>query len=64
MAKMTIEESFLQLDDILSQLESGELSLDDSLKKYNEGVKILKNCNQQLDRAEKQIQILDADDEA
>jgi exodeoxyribonuclease VII small subunit len=63
MAKVSIEEAFAQLDAILGQLEGGELSLDDSLARYNEGVKLIKACNQQLDRVEKQIRILDTNEE-
>ncbi|EEC58886.1 exodeoxyribonuclease VII, small subunit [[Bacteroides] pectinophilus ATCC 43243] len=48
----TVEESFAKLDEIISQLESGALSLDDSFKKYNEGMKLIKSCNQQLDKVE------------
>lgn len=62
MAKtLTIEEAFAQLDGIIEQLESGELSLDASFKKYNEGMKLIKTCNQQLDKTEKQIIVLNAD---
>lgn len=64
MAKTTtIEDSFTQLDDIIAQLESGSLSLDESFKKYNEGIKLIKTCNQQLDKVEKQIIVIDSKDE-
>ena len=64
MAKTTtIEDSFTQLDDIIAQLESGSLSLDESFKKYNEGIKLIKACNQQLDKVEKQIIVIDCKDE-
>ncbi|MDD6798019.1 MAG: exodeoxyribonuclease VII small subunit [Bacteroides sp.] len=63
MAKTTtIEDSFSQLDEIITQLESGELSLEASFKKYNEGMKLIKNCNQQLDKVEKQIIVLESDE--
>lgn len=64
MAKTTtIEEAFTQLDEIITQLESGNLSLDASFKKYNEGIKMIKSCNQQLDKVEKQIIVLDSKEE-
>lgn len=64
MAKTTtIEEAFTQLDEIITQLESGSLSLDASFKKYNEGIKMIKSCNQQLDKVEKQIIVLDSKEE-
>lgn len=67
MAKqLSIEESFEQLDEIIANLEKGDLSLEKSFQLYNDGVKLIKNCNTQLDKVEKQIIILnenEADDE-
>lgn len=60
---MKIEESFKELDKIISSLEGGELSLDESFKKYNEGLKLIKNCNAQLDKVEKQIIVIDENEE-
>lgn len=60
MAKtITLEESFISLEKIIDNLENGQLSLDESFKMYNEGIKLIKNCNIQLDKVEKQIIILD-----
>jgi exodeoxyribonuclease VII small subunit len=59
MAKsQTIEQSFEKLDEILKSLEQPDISLDEALKIYNEGIKLVKNCNQQLDKVEKQIIVL------
>ena len=59
MAKsQTIEQSFEKLDEILKSLEQPDISLDEALKIYNEGIKLVKNCNQQLDKVEKQILVL------
>lgn len=59
MAKtITLEESFAGLEKIIDNLENGQLSLDESFKAYNEGIKLIKNCNSQLDKVEKQIIIL------
>lgn len=59
MAKsQTIEQSFEKLDGILKSLEQPDISLDEALKIYNEGIKLVKNCNQQLDKVEKQIIVL------
>lgn len=63
MAKaVSLEESFAGIEKIIQNLESGELSLDESFKQYNEGLKLVKNCNTQLDKVEKQIIVLDADE--
>lgn len=56
---VTIEESFRKLEDIIAQLEGGELSLEDSFKQYNEGLKLIKSCNQQLDKVEKKMIVIE-----
>lgn len=59
MAKaQTLEQSFEKLEEIIQRLENGNISLEDSFKAYNEGMKLIKNCNQQLDKVEKQIIVL------
>lgn len=64
MAKaVTLEESFTSLEKIIDNLENGQLSLDESFKMYNEGIKLIKNCNSQLDKVEKQIIILNKNGE-
>lgn len=64
MAKtVTLEESFANLETIIDNLENGQLSLDESFKMYNEGIKLIKNCNAQLDKVEKQIIILNKNGE-
>ena len=61
MAKsQTLEEAFEQLETLIGQLEDGSVSLNEAFKMYNEGVKLIKNCNTQLDKIEKQIIILDS----
>lgn len=59
MAKgQTLEQSFEKLEEILERLGQSDISLDESLKVYNEGIKLVRNCSQQLDKVEKQIIIL------
>lgn len=61
---LKFEEAIDKLEDIVQELESGGLSLDDSLDKFTEGVKLVKFCNQELDKAEKKIElVLKEDDE-
>lgn len=51
MAKaQTLEQSFEKLEQIIGNLENGDVSLEDSFKLYNEGMKLIQNCNQQLDK--------------
>lgn len=56
--KVTFEESMKNLETIVTELEKGELSLDESVKKFEEGIKISKECNSILEKAEKKISIL------
>ena len=54
----TIEESFEKLDKIVSQLEDGNLSMNEAFKLYKEGVQLVNNCNNMLDKVEKQLVVL------
>ena len=58
MAEMKFEEALKGLEKIVEELESGKLSLDDSLKKYEEGVKLSLFCHKTLQAAQKKIQVL------
>ena len=58
MAKANFEENMNKLETIVTELEKGDLNLDDSVKKFEEGIKISKECNKMLDEAEKKITIL------
>lgn len=52
------EEKMKELENLVLELEKGELNLDDSVKKFEEGMKISKECNDILEKAEKRISIL------
>lgn len=54
----SFEEQISELEKIVLELEKGELSLDDSVKKFEQGIKISKECNEILEKAEKKINIL------
>ena len=60
--KINFEENIKQLEQIVQELESGTLNLDDSMKKFEEGIKISKECSSYLEEAEKKISILVKDD--
>ncbi|MEW9080386.1 exodeoxyribonuclease VII small subunit [Terrisporobacter glycolicus] len=53
--KLTYEEAYEKLEDILMKLESKNTSLDDSLNLYEEGIKLFKHCNKLLEDAELKI---------
>ena len=58
MSKENFEESMKKLETIVTELENGNLNLDESVKKFEEGMKIAKQCNTILESAEKKITIL------
>lgn len=62
-AKMTLEKSFERLDEIVQELQEGDLTLEQSFRKYEEGMKMIKNCNDAIDRVEKKLEILEGAEE-
>ncbi|MCL2354771.1 MAG: exodeoxyribonuclease VII small subunit [Oscillospiraceae bacterium] len=56
--KINFEENMKQLEIIVQELEGGKLNLDDSMKKFEEGIKISKTCSDYLEKAEKKIALL------
>ena len=52
------ESALEELESLVSQLEKGELSLDDSLKQFKRGVELTRNCQQILDRAQQTVEQL------
>jgi exodeoxyribonuclease VII small subunit len=58
MAKANFEDNMKKLEEIVDELEKGELNLDDSISKFEDGIKLSKECNKILEDAEKKITIL------
>ena len=56
--KMSFEQSLARLEEILHTLESGEGGLDATLKLYEEGVSLIRSCNEQLEKAEQSVKML------
>lgn len=54
----SFEEAIVRLETIVKLLESGEASLDESIKLYSEGVKLVGECNKKLDETERKIKLL------
>lgn len=54
----SFEEKIEDLEQIVKELEKGDLNLDNSVSKFEEGIKISKECNKILEEAEKKITIL------
>jgi len=56
--KFNFNKGLLELEEIIHKMESGELSLEDSLKYFEEGVKIHRQCHTALTDAEQRISVL------
>ena len=55
---MSFETAMTRLEQIVRQLEDGKVSLDDSLKLYEEGISLVRLCSGRLDEAEQKIKII------
>ena len=53
--KPTLEENFKKLEEMINKMEDDELPLEETFKLYSEGMTILKNCNEEIDRVEKKV---------
>ena len=58
MTKPNFEKNMSDLENIVTELEKGDLNLDETISKFEEGIKISKECNKILEDAEKKITIL------
>ncbi len=52
------EQSLSELDELVKKMESGDLSLEDSLKAFEQGVKLTRDCQKALTEAEQKVQLL------
>lgn len=58
MAALKFEDAMARLETIVGELERGDLPLDESLKIFEEGIKLSKTCLKMLDDAERKVEIL------
>lgn len=56
--QFSIEESFEQLEEMLTKLESEEIGLEESFSIYEKGMKLLKDCDGAIDQVEKKVLVL------
>ena len=57
--EMTLEKSLEMLEQVMEELGSPELSLEESFAKYKQGMDLLLQCNQAIDKVEKELMILE-----
>lgn len=58
MATVKFEDAMARLETIVSELEKGDLPLDESLKIFEEGIRLSKSCLKMLDETERKVEIL------
>lgn len=56
--EMSIEETFARLDETVAKLESHDISLEASLKIYEQGMQYVRACNEAIDLAEKKVLVI------
>ena len=62
MKEVSFEKALEKLEQTVEDLENGEFSLDASLKKYEEGIKLARMCQKHLEKAKEKIELLLKDD--
>ena len=51
----TLEENFAKIEEILADLERNDISIEDAFRKYSDGVELLKQCDESIDKVEKKV---------
>ena len=51
----SLEENFARLEELIGQLDQDDIPLEEAFKAYSQGMAVLKQCNDQIDRVEKQV---------
>jgi len=59
----SLEESFDRLEELIEALSDSDVGLEDAFRAYSEGVNLLKECNDQIDRVEKKVLVLSGNGE-
>lgn len=61
--EIQLEEAFSQLEDVIAKMQSGELTLEQSFQKYEEGMKLIQSCHSAIDKVEKKLQVIEGVEE-
>lgn len=57
-SKFNFEEALANLENLVEAMEAGDLSLEESLKAFEQGIKLTRECQQALEQAEQKVQLL------
>lgn len=60
---LTLQDIFAKLDEVIKNMEQGDISLEESFQFYHKGMDLLKVCNDKIDKVEKKMLILDDEGE-
>lgn len=52
---LSLEDTFEQIEEVITHLESEEITLEESFREYNRGMKLLQHCNATIDQVEKKV---------
>ena len=58
--KLSLEDAFLELDDIIKTMEDDKISLEDSFNNYKKGLELIKYCNVSIGTIEGELEILES----
>lgn len=61
--ELSLEEMFAQMESIIGEMEKGDVKLEESFRLYNEGMQLLKKCNETIDTVEKKVLVLEENGE-
>ncbi len=61
MQEVALEELFAQTEELLKQLEAPQISLEDAFAAYEKGMKLIRACNERIDRVEKKMLMISED---
>ena len=59
--ELTLNEAFAKLEEVTKRLESADISLEESFAVYQEGMQLLKYCNDSIDKVEKKVLMLNGE---
>jgi exodeoxyribonuclease VII small subunit len=57
----TLEEDFARMEELLAEMEREDIGIEDAFAKYEEGIKLVKSCNDKIDKVEKKVKTLSDD---
>ena len=61
--EMSLEEMFSKMENIIGEMEKGDVKLEESFRLYNEGMQLLKKCSETIDTVGKKVLVLEENGE-